>query len=320
MNTLDALLSGIVAEPLEETRWLVLADWLEENDDPRRAELLRLHRKLLGTCCEPDAHPERPDWQRRVVALLEAGVAPCVPQHTLMLPGGVPLVGAFVPPGSFLMGGTVEDEEKPVHRVTLTRGFFMGVTPVTQTQWAAVMGTEPSHFKGPNRPVENVSWDECHEFRVKLTAHRNGRGAVELPTEAQWEWACRAGTTTHFHFGDVPGTDRLNYDGSYTWNGSKKGKNRKQTTDVGSFLPDAWGLFDLHGNVWEWCADAYAPYTSDEQIDPIGKSEDSDDIYRVLRGGAWDFIPQNCRAAFRNWDAPAYRDYRLGFRVCFRLD
>jgi uncharacterized protein (TIGR02996 family) len=320
MDTLDALRAGVVADPLEETRWLVLADYLDEFDDPRRAELLRLHRKLLATCCEPDAHPERAGWQGRVTELLDAGVAPCVPQHTLMLPGGVPLVGSFVPPGSFLMGGTENDAEKPVHRVTLTTGYFLGVHPVTQAQWAAVMGTDPSHFKGPNRPVEQVSWDECQEFCVSLTAHQNRRGAVGLPTEAQWEWACRAGTTTHFHFGDVPSTDRLNYDGSRSWNGSKKGKNRKQTTDVGSFPPNPWGLFDLHGNVWEWCADAYAPYTSDEQIDPIGKSEDSDDIYRVLRGGSWRIGPQDCRAAYRGRGAPDPRSSFIGFRVCFRLD
>src|SRR5271156_3477468 len=100
MNTLDALLAGIVADPVEETRWLVLADWLQENDDPRRSELLRLHRRLLNTGCEPDAHPERLEWQVRMVDLLVAGVRPCVPQHTLELPGGVPLVGSFVPPGS----------------------------------------------------------------------------------------------------------------------------------------------------------------------------------------------------------------------------
>ena len=144
MTTLDALLAGIIAEPLEETRWLVLADWLEEQDDPRRAELLRLHRRLLATCCEPDSHPERAQWQRRVVELQDGGVAPCVPQHTLMLPGGVPLVGSFVPPGSFLMGETEYSAEKPVHLVTLTAGYFLGVHPVTQTQWKAVMGTAPS--------------------------------------------------------------------------------------------------------------------------------------------------------------------------------
>jgi uncharacterized protein (TIGR02996 family) len=320
MNTLDALLTGIVADPLEETRWLVLADWLQEHDDPRRAELLRLHRKLLATCCEPAQRPDRAEWQRRVVALLGAGVSPCVPQHTLVLPGGMELVGSFVPPGSFLMGGTAYDAEKPVHRVTLTAGYFMGVHPVTQAQWAAVLGTDPSHFQGPNRPVEQVSWDQCQEFCVKLTAHWNGRGAVALPTEAQWEWACRAGTTTHFHFGDVPGTDRLNYNGSSTWNGSKEGKYRQQTTDVGSFPPNPWGLFDMHGNVWEWCADQYAPYTSDERTDPIGKSESPDDIHRVVRGGSWINIPQDCRAALRNWNAPGHRLSGFGFRVCFRLD
>jgi uncharacterized protein (TIGR02996 family) len=320
MSTLDALLAGIVADPREETRWLVLADYLEENDDPRRAELLRLHRKLLATCCEPDAHLERVQWHARVTELLDAGVAPCVPQHTLMLPGGVPLVGAFVPPGSFLMGGTAYQAEKPVHRVTLTAGYFLGVHPVTQTQWAAVMGTEPSHFKGPNRPVEQVSWDQCQEFCVKLTVRQDGRVVVKLPTEAQWEWACRAGTTTHFHFGDVPDTDRFNYDGSDTWNGSKKGPDRQQTTDVGSFAPNAWGLFDLHGNVLEWCADVYTPYSSDERTDPVGKAEDSGNSSRVLRGGSWYSDPQFCRPAYRDWNAPASRRDDFGVRVCFRLD
>jgi uncharacterized protein (TIGR02996 family) len=319
MNTLDALLAGIVAEPQEETRWLVLADWLQEHDDPRRAELLRLHRELLATCCNP-AHRSRKKWHARIVELLDAGVRPCVPQHTLMLPGDVPLVGAFVPPGSFLMGGAEYDDEKPVHRVTLTAGFFLGVHPVTQAQWTAVMGTEPSHFKGPNRPVEQVSWEECQEFGVKLTAHVGGSATVRLPTEAEWEWACRAGTATHYHFGDVPNVDLANYNGLQKWNGSKKGKNRKATNDVGSFPPNAWGLFDLHGNVCEWCADAYAPYTSHEQIDPLGKSENSNNSKFTLRGGSWSYYPQRCRAADRDGSAPDYRYYDVGFRVCFRLD
>src|SRR3984957_8558506 len=134
MNTLDALLSGIVADPLEETRWLVLADWLEENDDPRRAELLRLHRRLLGTCCEPDENPERAAWQSRIVELIAADVQPCIAQKTLELPGGVNLTFSFIPPGSFLMGGTVYDSEKPVHKGTLPKRFCLGIHPMTQAQ------------------------------------------------------------------------------------------------------------------------------------------------------------------------------------------
>jgi uncharacterized protein (TIGR02996 family) len=317
MNTRDGLLSGIVSEPLEETRWLVLADWLQENDDPRRAELLRLHRRLLATCCEPDAHPERTEWHRRAVELLGAKVRPCVPQHTLELPGGVPLVGSFVPPGPFLMGGTELENEKPMHRVALTDGFFLGIHPVTQAQWKAVMGTAPSHFKGPNKPVENVSWDECQEFCAQLTAHAAGRVSVRLPTEAEWECACRAGTTTHYHFGDTINTDLVNYNGTYTWNGSPQGTNRKTTTDVGSFPPNPWGLYDLHGNVWEWSADPYKPYSeTEEQVNTNNSNDDS----RVLRGGSWDCYPQLCRAAFRCRAAPASRSDRYGFRVCFCLD
>jgi uncharacterized protein (TIGR02996 family) len=331
MSTLDALLSGIVSDPLEETRWLVLADWLEEHDaDPRRSELLRLHRKLLGTCCEPDAHPERANWQRRAVELLGAGVVPCVPQHTLTLPGGVPLIGSFVPPGSFLMGGTEYDDEKPVHRRTLTDGFFLGVYPVTQSQWSAVMGTDPSHFKGPNRPVEQVSWDECQEFCAKLTAHAGGSATVRLPsaglsacrqvgipTEAEWECACRAGTTTHYHFGDVLNTDIANYDGTETWNGSPEGVYREETTDAGMFPPNPWGLYDMHGNVYEWCADQYRPYSADEQQDKI---EESNNNSRVVRGGSWSGYPHGCRAAYRNGRAPAVRINYCGFRACFCLD
>jgi uncharacterized protein (TIGR02996 family) len=186
MNTLEALLAGIVADPLEETRWLVPADYLEENDDPRRAELLRLHRELLATCCEPDAHTQRAAWQTRVVELPVAGVRPCVPQHTHDLPGGVPLLGAF------LMGSTIEDHEQPVHKVTLAQGFFPGVHPVAQAQWKARMGTEPSYFQGPNRPVESVTWDECQQFCTALTRTLKRRVTVRLPMEAEWEYACRA--------------------------------------------------------------------------------------------------------------------------------
>ena len=133
MTELDAMLAGIVADPREEIRWLVLADWLQEYDDSRRAKLLRLHRKMLATCCEPDAHPQRAEWQARMVELLIAGVKPCVSQETLTLPGGVPLTFSFIPPGAFLMGSeSVWDNEQPIHCVVVPRGFFIGVFPVTQ--------------------------------------------------------------------------------------------------------------------------------------------------------------------------------------------
>jgi uncharacterized protein (TIGR02996 family) len=316
MSTLDSLLAGIMADPLEETRWLVLADWLEENNNSRQAELLRLHRRLLATCCEPDAHPERAEWQARVVELLESRVRPCVPRHSLTLPGGVALAGVFIPPGSFLMGGSQHESEQPVHRVTLTAGFFMSVRQVTQAQWEAVMGTNPSHFKGPIRPVEKVSWDDCQAFCTKLTAYQSGTATVRLPTEAEWEYACRAGTTTHYHFGDVPSADKANYKGLETWNGSMKGKHRKQTTDVGEFSPNVWGIFDLHGNVWEWCEDCYARYTGDDQTNPCV----SNDGPRMKRGGSWTDHPEHCRAASRSWAGRVFRGWGShGFRVCFRL-
>jgi uncharacterized protein (TIGR02996 family) len=317
MNERDAMLSAIVADPGEDTGWLALADWLDENDDePRRGELIRLHRRLLATCCEPDAHPERTTWQSRLVELLVAGIQPCVPRREVRLPGGVSLTFAFVPPGSFLMGGTITDAEKPVHRVTLTKGFFMGIYPVTQEQWRVVMGNAPSRFEGLKRPVEQVVWDDCQEFCRKATAELKG-GRLELPTEAEWEWACRAGTTSEYHFGDTITTDLANYNGRYSLEGSSNGKNRQQTTVVGSFPSNPWGLHDLHGNVWEWCSDWYGGYTAGDQTDPQGQSHGQ---FHVFRGGSWDNIPEHCRVACRDRFGPGASRGSAGFRVCFRLD
>lgn len=308
MTELDALLAGIVADPREETRWLVLADWLQEYDDPRRAELLRLHRKLIATCCEPDAHPQRAEWQTRMVELLVAGVKPCVPQETLTLPGGVPMTFSFIPEGAFLMGSeNGDDDEKPVHRVELTRAFFMGVSPVTQAQWFAVMGTNPSHFKGDQRPVEQVSWDDCQRFGTtlsELTARKVG-----LPTEAEWEYACRAGTTSDYWSGSDEAA--LLLAGWFSKN------SREKTQPVGQLAMNPWGLYDVHGNVWEWCADWFSDYSVDDQTDSQSRSNGQ---YCVLRGGCWYYDSDFCRAAFRIGIAPAYRDNYCGFRVCFRLD
>ncbi len=313
---LEALLTGIVDDPAEEARWLVLADYLEENDDPRRAELLRLHRRLVGTCCEPDAHPDRAGCQARVVELLVAGIDPCVPRHTLVLPGGVPLVGAFVPPGSFLMGGTETDFEKPVHRVTLTTGQFVGIYPVTQAQWKAVMKAGPRSFKGSNKPVDRVSWNDCQKFCDRLSRSQNGRAEVYLPTEAEWEWACRAGTSTDYFFGDVFDSALANCDRKRSWNNSPPGPPRQAATDVGTFPPNAWGLFDLHGNVSEWCRYNFFTCPGGERFFTI---YDTDEYSYAERGGSCHSGPADCRSASRGWQHLANRNTGAGFRVAFRL-
>ena len=285
MNTLEGLLAGIVAEPLEETRWLVLADYLDEYGDPHCGELLRLHRRLLATCLEPGGRRKRAAWQKRIVELLCAGVAPCVPRGTVMLPGGVELALAFVPPGTFLMGSDH-------HRVEITHGFFLGIHPVTQAQWKAVMGTEPSRFKGPDRPVERVSWDDCQEFLEKLNEAEKGKGYVyRLPTEAEWEYACRAGTTTKYWTGN--GNAALKRVGWYDANSGDG------THPVGRLAANPWGLYDVHGNVWEWTNSLYEEGAS----------------YRVARGGSWCGLGAHCLATDRGRLQPSLRSLSLGLRL-----
>lgn len=236
---------------------------------------------------------------------------------TLTLPGGVPITFAYCPSGSFLMGSdhsNVHFQERPTHRVTLTKGFCAGITPISQQQWRAVMGTDPSEFKGSGRPVERVSWLDAGEFcqrAAELTEH-----PIRLPTEAEWEYACRAGTMTEFHFGEVISDQLANYMADHR-NGSPEGEYRAQTTAVGIFPPNAWGLYDCHGNVWEWCADWYdAGYYARSPIcDP--ECRDGERTHRILRGGSWDVGAKRCRASDRNssWPADRYNDY--GFRVVF---
>jgi formylglycine-generating enzyme required for sulfatase activity len=245
-------------------------------------------------------------------ALLKSGPAPELkfspPSLALDLGNGVTMKLVLIRPGKFMMGSPDselghEPDEGPQHEVVISKPFYMGVTEVTQAQYEAVMGTNPSDFKGPTNPVDKVSWNEAVEFCRRLS--EKTRKTVRLPTEAEWEYACRAGSKTRFSFGD---SDSIL--GDYAWYRSNSGS---KPHPVGQKKPNAWGLYDMHGNVWEWCADRYGPYSSEASTDPQGAGSGS---ARVVRGGSWvtggtgDF-----RCAYRHRNDPAYRNYRYyGFR------
>ena len=239
-----------------------------------------------------------------------------------MLPGNVPLELVHIRAGSFTMGSPASEPERlsyeTLHRVTLTKDYWIGRYEVTQWQWQVVMGSNPSNFKkGYCYPVEYVSWEDAMKFCQKVTDQERTAGRLTekyeytLPTEAQWEYACRAGTTTPFSFGSTLNGDKANCDGNYPY-GMGKGEYLNNTTVVGSYMPNAWGLYDMHGNVWEWCRDWYGDYPTSDVSDPVGPLSGS---RRVLRGGSWYDGAGGCRSANRNFSDPAYRFNFVGFRV-----
>ena len=248
------------------------------------------------------------DEKARLAALPKTGDV-----KTLTLPGGAEMEMIYCPPGEFMMGSPANEEgrydDETQHRVRLTKGFWLGKYPVTQRQWRSVMGSNPSHFKGDDLPVERVSWDDCQEFIKKVNASL-GCGA-RLPTEAEWEYACRAGTTTAYSWGNALNGDRANSDGNYPCGTAKKGPYLKKTTLVGKYGANPWGLCDMHGNVWEWCADWYGDYSGDA-VDPTGPASGDG---RVLRGGSWGSSARYCRSADRCGDGPGYRYDDNGFRL-----
>ncbi|WAL60118.1 formylglycine-generating enzyme family protein [Thermocoleostomius sinensis A174] len=204
------------------------------------------------------------------------------------------------------------DSESPQRQVTVP-GFFMGRFQVTQAQYEAIVGSNPSNFSGANRPVEQVSWNDAIEFCEKLS-QRTGQ-TYRLPSEAEWEYACRAGTTTPFHFGATITTDLVNYNGNFTYASAPNGEYRQQTTDVGSFPPNAFGLYDMHGNVWEWCQDVWHENYAGAPTDGSAWIEGGESNNRLLRGGSWNNNPRNCRSANRNRNLPDNRNNNNGFRV-----
>ncbi|MBW4615529.1 MAG: SUMF1/EgtB/PvdO family nonheme iron enzyme [Desmonostoc vinosum HA7617-LM4] len=233
------------------------------------------------------------------------------------LGGGVTLNMVQIPSGTFTMGSPAGEKERssdegPQHQVTVPE-FFMGKYEVTQAQYQAIMGNNPSNFKGEKRPVEKVSWNDAVEFCKKLS-QRMGR-TYRLPSEAEWEYACRAGTTTPFYFGETITSDLANYNGTYTYASASKGQYRQQTTEVGIFPPNAFGLYDMHGNVWEWCQDYYHDNYQGAPTNGSAWFNDNDNQYRLLRGGSWYNDPENCRSAFRFRNGADYRLDGIGFRV-----
>ena len=221
----------------------------------------------------------------------------------------------WVKPGTFMMGSPVSEGHEIQHQVRLTKGFYLGKYEVTQAQWEGVMGNNPSHFKGADRPVEQVSWNDAVDFCKKLTEMEKKAGRVpegmsyQLPTEAQWEYACRAGTTTAFSWGNDINSTNANY--NYII---------RQTRDVGNYAANPWGFFDMHGNVWEWTADWYdATYPVGNPV--IDAGGPASGVYRILRGGSWGNAGTNARSARRNSNSagiPGLRNYGFGFRVGFQ--
>ncbi|WP_207691606.1 SUMF1/EgtB/PvdO family nonheme iron enzyme [Desulfonema limicola] len=241
---------------------------------------------------------------------------PVIPVTSDELTNSLGMKFVYIEPGSFMMGSPENepgrDSDETRHRVTLTKGFYMQTTEVTQGQWRAVMGSSPSYFKncGDNCPVETVSWEYVQEFIKKLN-RKEGIDKYRLPTEAEWEYSARAGNKTAFANGQItekecgkePNLDKM---GWYCGNAGSK------THPVGQKKPNDWGLYDMHGNVYEWCMDWKSDYPSGDVIDPAGPSEGSS---RVYRGGAWSRYAQSCRSANRSSNLPGKRNSRLGFRL-----
>jgi formylglycine-generating enzyme required for sulfatase activity len=249
----------------------------------------------------------------------------------------------WVPPGRFLMGSPEDEpgrvaDEGPQHPVTISRGFWMFDTPCTQALWQAVMDNNPSHFKSPDRPVEQVSWIDVQEF-ITSANQRIPSLDLTLPTEAQWEYACRAGTTSALYNGPIeilgernaPALDPIAWYGgnsgvgsdidegwdSKAWPEKQYPHERAGTHPVGLKRPNGWGLYDMLGNVWEWCRDGKRAYPNEAEINPSGPVAEAS-AERIFRGGSWYIFAHSVRAAPRRWRHPSYRFRILGFR-CARL-
>jgi uncharacterized protein (TIGR02996 family) len=324
MDVEAELLEALHDQPGDEAAWLALADFLEEQGQADRAELLRLTRALrLGP-----ARAQRQGLERRLQELLAAGAGPCVPTLTNSI--GMRLV--LIPAGSFRMGSPRKepgclDWDGPVHAVALPRPFYLGAFPVTQAEYEQVTGKGPSWFEALGQragavqgldthrfPVENVTWAAAGKFCRELSAlpaEKEAGRVYRLPTEAEWEYACRASTSSPFHYGPNLTPEMANVQ-------ARPATDLNRPTPVGSYPPNAWGLYDLHGNVWEWCQDWFDEdyYRHSPPRDPQGPPRGTE---RVMRGGAWFNPARTARSGARNCCPPGTRYGNIGFRVAMTV-
>jgi uncharacterized protein (TIGR02996 family) len=345
--TEKALLAAIHADPSDTLAYRALADWLEEHGQGDRAELLRLDLALREM---PWDAPTRPAAEERLRGLLADGVRPCVPT----LSNGIGMEFALIPAGRFLMGSPPDEEEReewegleiegPRHQVEIMRPFYLGVHPVTVGQFRAFAeGSgyrtgEEDHWRNPvweqgeDYPVTCVSWDDAAALCEWLTK-RFPEHLYRLPTEAEWEYACRAGTTTAFHYGDALSSREANFCGNYPYGKGAKGPDLRKPAKVGSYKPNAWGLYDMHGNVSQWCSDWFDEgyYAHSPAQDPPGPPVGRIPVFgragsgpevgpeRVFRGGDFLDVGRDCRAAHRRRGTAGVRSYGLGVRLALAL-
>jgi uncharacterized protein (TIGR02996 family) len=307
MAAIDTLLAAIVADPGDDLAWLALADCLEEQGRKREAELTRLREWLRRAAPRTRGRRER---ERRLQGLLADGVEPVVPRLDVEVADGVTMAFCLVPPGSFWMGSPEREpyrygNEGPRHLVRLTRGFWLGRTTVTVRQWQELGGTTPR--RRSEQPATGLSWDQIRD--VCRTLRRRSGLPVRLPTEAEWEYACRASTRTPFCSG--PAEDDAHRVG---WHKIDNGRTRRS---VATKEPNAWGLYDMHGGVWEWCLDGRRAYAADEVTDPAWELHDR--TVRVLRGGSFDNRYHDARAACRGWAHHAETAVHWGARLAISL-
>jgi formylglycine-generating enzyme required for sulfatase activity len=242
-------------------------------------------------------------------------------EKVIDLGNDVNIVVVYIPAGEFEMGSPMEeperDKDEAQHHIKLTKAFYIGKFEVTQIQYRVIMNDNPSKFGGDKLPVDNVSWYDAMRFLKKLSDKTNMK--FRLPTEAEWEYACRAGTKTTFNTGTTLDSDLANYDASEPYADGIIGKYLKRTTVVGSYPPNAFGLYDMHGNVWEWCSDIYDSdyYKQTPLSDPKGPQEGKP---KVIRGGAWNEYAYKCRSADRNHRWPKDTQSIIGFRVVLEIE